>query len=73
MNFSKIEKEMISVFIKIDTQLPPFVALPRFILNSGLSLNAKLLYGLLLSRTLISQKNKWTDQRGHVYIIYTAK
>ena len=49
------------------------MALPRFILNSGLSLNAKMLYGLLLSRSMVSRKNDWTDEQGHVYIIYTIR
>ena len=61
------------IYITRTTTLPPFVALPRFILNSGLSLNAKLLYGLLLSRSMVSRKNDWTDDQGHVYIIYTIR
>ena len=61
------------IYITRTTALPPFVALPRFILNSGLSLNAKLLYGLLLSRSMVSRKNDWTDEQGHVYIIYTIR
>ena len=61
------------IYITRTTTLPPFVALPRFILNSGLSLNAKLLYGLLLSRSMVSRKNDWTDEQGHVYIIYTIR
>lgn len=61
------------IYITRTTTLPPFVALPRFILNSGLSLNAKLLYGLLLSRSMVSRRNDWTDELGHVYIIYTIR
>ncbi len=61
------------IYITRATALPPFVALPRFILNSGLSLNAKLLYGLLLSRSMVSRKNDWADEQGHVYIIYTIR
>ena len=61
------------IYITRTTAMPPFVALPRFILNSGLSLNAKLLYGLLLSRSMVSRKNGWSDEEGHVYIIYTIR
>lgn len=61
------------IYITRTTAMPPFVALPRFILNSGLSLNAKLLYGLLLSRSMVSRKNGWSDEQGHVYIIYTIR
>ena len=61
------------IYITRATVLPPFVALPRFLLSSGLSLNAKLLYGLLLSRSMVSRKNDWADEQGHVYIIYTIR
>lgn len=37
------------------------------------SINAKLLYGLLLNRTMLSQKNGWVSEDGYVYIIYTIK
>ena len=37
------------------------------------SVNAKLLYGLLLSRTQLSQKSGWTDESGSVYVVYTIR
>ncbi|WP_407926652.1 replication initiator protein A [Butyricicoccus faecihominis] len=37
------------------------------------SINAKLLYGLLLNRTMLSQKNVWVSEDGNVYVIYTIK
>ena len=37
------------------------------------SINAKLLYGLLLNRTMFSQKSGWVSENGYVYIIYTIK
>ena len=37
------------------------------------SINAKLLYGLLLNRTLLSQKSGWVSEDGNVYVIYTIK
>ena len=42
-------------------------------LASECSLNAKLLYGLLLNRTTLSQKNGWVSDEGNVYVIYTIK
>lgn len=54
------------------TPLPPYLPLPRFLLPLSLSVNAKLLYGLLLSRTQLSQKNGWVDGQGRVYVIYTV-
>ena len=35
------------------------------------SINAKLLYGLLLNRTMLSQKSGWVSEDGNVYVIYT--
>ena len=58
------------MYIRKHTPLPPFVPLPKFILRSELSLNAKLLYGLLLNRSTLSQKNDWADGQGRVYVTY---
>lgn len=38
---------------------------------SKISNDAKILYSLCLNRAKISQKNKWTDKKGRVYIIFT--
>ena len=38
---------------------------------SGLSTDAKLLYGLLIDRMQISVRNGWLDSEGRVYIYYT--
>ena len=35
-----------------------------------ISQTAKLLYSLLLDRSTLSQKNKWQDDKGRIYIIY---
>ncbi len=35
-----------------------------------ISQTAKLLYSLLLDRSTLSQKNKWLDDEGRIYIIY---
>ena len=35
-----------------------------------ISQTAKLLYSLLLDRSTLSQKNKWQDDEGRIYIIY---
>ena len=37
------------------------------------SINAKLLYGFLLNRTMLSQKSGWVSEDGNVYVIYTIK
>lgn len=38
---------------------------------SGLSVQAKVLYGALLRRTSLSLKNHWVDQLGRVYVFFT--
>lgn len=53
--------------------MPPFIPLPRFVMAGDYTLNAKMLYGLLFNRTMLSQKNGWVSEEGYVYIIYTIK
>lgn len=62
---------MRTIYIRKNTPLPPYVPLPKFILRAELSLNAKLLYGLLLNRSMLSQKNNWADKNGNIFVIYT--
>ena len=38
-----------------------------------LSSDAKLLYGLLLDRVSLSQKNGWVDEDGRIYVVYTIE
>lgn len=61
------------IYYKVDTSLPPFVPLPRFMMVSECSINAKLLYALLTSRTQLSQKSGWVSEDGNVYVVYTVK
>lgn len=39
----------------------------------NLSTDAKVLYGLLLERTSLSQENGWLDENGRVYVYFTIK
>ncbi len=52
-----------------------FYRIPKVLFTDGhfkgLSVEAKVLYGLLLDRMALSVKNNWMDQDGRVYIIYT--
>ena len=61
------------IYFTKDTALPPFVPLPRFIIQGEYTVNAKLLYGLILNRTLLSRKSEWYAENGAVYVIYTIK
>ena len=49
---------------------PPICRIHRFLLKMEISQTAKLLYSLLLDRSTLSQKNKWLDDEGRIYIIY---
>ena len=49
-----------------------FYRIPKVLISSpiyrGLSTDAKLLYGLLLDRMGLSQRNGWVDEHGRVYL-----
>jgi predicted transcriptional regulator len=40
---------------------------------SELSVQAKLVYGMLLDRMSVSLKNRWLDEQNRAYIIYPVK
>ena len=51
-----------------------FIRIPKLMLTdatfSGLSIPAKMLYGVLLDRMSLSSKNGWFDEENRVFIIY---
>lgn len=54
-----------------DTNLPPYMAFPRFLMKMDLNDTARIVYMLLLDRCRISQKNvEWCDENGAVFVIY---
>lgn len=57
-------------FIMESTKLPTFDPLPKYIWNMDLSDTDKLIYVALLGRTTLSQKNKWIDKEGHIFIVF---
>lgn len=64
-------------FYGIDSERYNFFIIPKLLLKdarfSHISADAKLLYGLLLDRNSLSQKNGWLDAENRVYIIYTIE
>lgn len=54
-----------------------YITIPKLLLEDGrfqsISAEAKLLYGCLLDRNALSQRNGWIDEQNRVYIIYTVK
>ena len=43
-----------TIYVGLDTGLPPYLPYPRFLLKMDISQTAKLLYALLLDRTTLS-------------------
>lgn len=54
-----------------------FITIPKILLKDprfkGVSSEAKILYGCLLDRNSLSQKNGWLDEKNRVYVVYTIK
>ena len=54
-----------------------FFRLPKKLIRDRqfrtISSDAKILYGLLLDRMTLSQKNGWLDEEGRIYIVYTIE
>ena len=59
-----------TLYVRLDTGLPPYLPYPRFLLKMDISQTAKLLYALLLDRTTLSQRNGWQDDQGRTFIVY---
>ena len=55
----------------------PFFRIPKAILTDekyvGLSEGAMLLYGILLDRRSLSERNDWRDKKGDVFVYCTLK
>lgn len=54
-----------------------YVNIPKVLIKeeafSNVSLEAKMLYGLILEKMGMYRKNKWQDEMGRVYVIYPVK
>ncbi len=54
-----------------------YVNIPKVLIKeeafSDVSLEAKMLYGLIMEKMGIYRKNKWQDELGRVYVIYPIK
>ena len=59
--------------MKVGTHLPTYIPIPNFLVDFNISQTAKLVYGMLLNRTTLSQKNNMVDEDGDVYVIYTIE
>lgn len=62
------------MFLRKDTELPPFLMYPRFLLESNLNDTARLVYILLLDRSRLSRtKAQWQDETGRVFVFYPIR
>ena len=59
-----------NIFMKADTNIPEFLAFPKFLLETKLSHTAQIVYMLLLARAKLSQKHGWIDAGRNIFIIY---
>lgn len=53
-----------------------FFKFPKYLIGDfykGVSLSAKVLYGLMLDRMELSRDNDWRDEEGRIYIIYSVR
>ena len=54
-----------------------YVNIPKALIHeeafSDVSLEAKMLYGLIMERMGMYWKNKWQDEQGRVYVLYPVK
>lgn len=60
-------------YLTTESQITPYMAFPRFLLELDLPETAKILYVLLLDRARMSLKNQgWMDEDGHLFIYYSV-
>jgi len=60
-------------YFNSESELPHYLPYPSFLLKSGLSMTATVVYAVLLNRTTLSQKSNWVDEQGRVFCIYTIE
>lgn len=59
--------------IKRETRLGMYIPIPTCLLNSKLSSTTLLIYGSLLNRAMLSQRNGWSDNEGNIFIRFTIE
>lgn len=71
------EKINFNYFYGDEADMFNFYRIPKLLFTNdyfkGLSTEAKVLYGLMLDRMSLSQKNKWFDEENRVFIYFTIK
>lgn len=60
-------------YLKEESVFPPYLQFPEFLMNLPISQTAKITYIVLYDRARLSQKNKWLDEEGRIFIIFPIK
>ena len=60
-------------YLKEESVFPPYLQFPEFLMNLPISQTAKITYMVLYNRARLSQKNKWLDEEGRIFIIFPIK
>lgn len=60
-------------YIELNIELPEFLPYPKYLLKTELTQTAREVYALLLNRSTLSQRNRWRDEKGHVYLNFTIE
>lgn len=58
-------------YLVSNSKIVGFIPLPSYLIKCGLNSTTILIYGMLISRATLSQKNGWIDEEGRVYIRYS--
>ena len=72
-----MEKSLFDYYYGNEAEQFTFYRIPKVMFTDehfkDISLEAKLLYGIMLDRMTLSVRNKWLDDKNRVYIIYTVE
>lgn len=70
-----MDKYEFSYYFRRESEQYSFYRIPKILFSDeyfkDLSCEAKVLYGLMLDRMGLSEKNGWVDEQGRVYIVFT--
>ena len=67
------EKKSNYVNITKESRLGMYIPIPICLLTGRFSSTTLLIYGSLLNRALLSQKNDWQNDRGEVYVRFSVE
>lgn len=60
-------------YLKEESVFPPYLQFPEFLVSLPISQTTKITYMILYNRARLSQKNKWLDEEGRIFIIFPIK